>query len=149
MGETSLVPPGPSTPPAEKDADIKVFPRQEPLVQPATITPTQTLSESSGSDAGETMAGKKIASLEKPDDAARDLVKKLTLEEQVWILFSCPKRNFFFFLLEVPSTAIHFVYQYDPISTMQPLLGELICPTSPQRSFRSSMYHGFEDRLVL
>lgn len=55
-------------------------------VQPVTLdtpslTPATTPEEISPSD--EVMAGKKIFSLERPDDRARELAAKLTLEEQV------------------------------------------------------------------
>lgn len=50
------------------------------LVTP-TLTPAATPEEASPAD--ETMAGKKIFSMERPDDKARELAAKLTLEEQV------------------------------------------------------------------
>lgn len=46
-----------------------------------TLTPAATPEEASPAD--ETMAGKKIFSMERPDDKARELAAKLTLEEQV------------------------------------------------------------------
>lgn len=45
-----------------------------------TVTPS--LTPTSPTD-GDNMAGKKLYSLEKPDDKARELASKLTLEEQV------------------------------------------------------------------
>jgi beta-glucosidase len=51
-------------------------------VQPVTIdTPATTPEQNSPSE--EVMAGKKIFSQERPTDRARELVTKLTLEEQV------------------------------------------------------------------
>jgi hypothetical protein len=38
------------------------------------------------------MAGKKIFTLEKPDDTAKELAAKLTLEEQVCSLLLCPRK---------------------------------------------------------
>lgn len=57
-------------------------------VQPVTIdTPATTPEQNSPSE--EVMTGKKVFSLERPMDKARDLAAKLTLEEQV--------RDHFFF----------------------------------------------------
>lgn len=58
-------------------------------VQPVTLdtpslTPATTPEEISPSD--EVMAGKKIFSLERPDDKARELAAKLSLEEQISLL---------------------------------------------------------------
>jgi beta-glucosidase len=55
-------------------------------VQPVTLdtpslTPATTPEQNSPAD--EVMAGKKVFSLEKPTDKARELAAKLTLEEQV------------------------------------------------------------------
>lgn len=44
-----------------------------------SLTPTSPLE-------GDAMAGKKLYSLEKPDDRAKELASKLTLEEQVSLL---------------------------------------------------------------
>jgi beta-glucosidase len=60
-------------------------------VQPVTLdtpslTPATTPEHNSPAD--EVMAGKKVFSLEKPTDKARELAAKLTLEEQVCI-FCC------------------------------------------------------------
>jgi beta-glucosidase len=62
-------------------------------VQPMTLdtpssTPATTPEQNSPSD--EVMAGKKIFSLERPTDRARELASKLTLEEQVrmFLLFA-------------------------------------------------------------
>jgi len=55
-------------------------------IQPVTLdTPTLTpaATPEDASPAEETMAGKKIYSMERPDDRARQLAAKLTLEEQV------------------------------------------------------------------
>jgi hypothetical protein len=56
-------------------------------VQPITLdTPSATpaTTPDQGSPLGDsTMAGKKVFSLERPDDRARELTAKLTLEEQV------------------------------------------------------------------
>lgn len=56
-------------------------------VQPVTLdtpssTPATTPDQSSPLE-DSTMAGKKLFSLEKPDDRAKELASKLTLEEQV------------------------------------------------------------------
>ncbi|KAH8630202.1 glycoside hydrolase family 3 protein [Alternaria alternata] len=54
-------------------------------IQPVTLdTPTLTpaATPEDASPAEETMAGKKIYSMERPDDRARQLAAKLTLEEQ-------------------------------------------------------------------
>jgi beta-glucosidase len=60
------------------------------IKQPATIqvstvaaSPSLTPALTPDDDDIEAMAGKKIFSLERPDDKARELAKKLTLEEQV------------------------------------------------------------------
>jgi beta-glucosidase len=60
-------------------------------VQPVTLdtpsaTPATTPDHSSPLQ-DDTMAGKKLFSLERPDDRARELAAKLTLEEQVCFLF--------------------------------------------------------------
>jgi beta-glucosidase len=62
-------------------------------VQPITLdtpssTPATTPDQNSPSD--EVMAGKKVFSLERPTDKARELASKLTLEEQVrkFLLFA-------------------------------------------------------------
>lgn len=59
-------------------------------VQPVTLdtpslTPASTPGEVSPSD--DAMTGKKIFSLERPDDRARELAASLTLEEQVRTFF--------------------------------------------------------------
>jgi hypothetical protein len=84
MGDHTLVPALPVTPPAEGEVDIKSDSQHQLLVTPLTITPSQTPSEEITPDADDIMAGKKIPSLEQPDDAARELAKKLSLEEQVY-----------------------------------------------------------------
>jgi beta-glucosidase len=63
-----------------KNMDIKQASIQ---VQPVVATPTFTPALTPDEDDIEAMAGKKLFSLERPDDKARELVKKLTLEEQV------------------------------------------------------------------
>lgn len=53
------------------------------------VTPIDTVTPSltpTSSPEGEIMAGKKLYSLEKPDDRAKELASKLTLEEQVCVL---------------------------------------------------------------
>jgi beta-glucosidase len=47
-----------------------------------SLTPSSTPEQTSPAE-DDAMAGKKIFSLERPDDKARDLAAKLTLEEQV------------------------------------------------------------------
>lgn len=70
------------------EADIKHIDLKQAAIQvqpvnidTPTLTPATTPDETSPSD--EAMAGKKIFSLERPDDRARELAAKLTLEEQV------------------------------------------------------------------
>jgi beta-glucosidase len=53
-------------------------------------TPAATPEQNSPSDE-QTMAGKKIHSLEQPTDKARELASKLTLEEQVCTFCCLPK----------------------------------------------------------
>lgn len=48
-----------------------------------SLTPATTPDENSPADDDDAMAGKKIFSLERPDDKARELAAKLTLDEQV------------------------------------------------------------------
>jgi hypothetical protein len=53
------------------------------------VTPVDTVTPSltpTSSPEGDAMAGKKLYSLERPDDKARELASKLTLEEQVCII---------------------------------------------------------------
>jgi hypothetical protein len=50
------------------------------MAEPDVLDPTFDISRLK-----ETMTGKKIASLERPDDNARNLASTLTLEEQVYI----------------------------------------------------------------
>jgi beta-glucosidase len=52
-------------------------------VKPVVSTPTLTPALTPDDDDIEAMAGKKLFSLERPDDRARELAAKLTLEEQV------------------------------------------------------------------
>lgn len=72
--------------PTEGDLRQIDFKQATIQVQPVTLdtpslTPATTPDENSPSE--EVMAGKKIFSLERPTDKARELVKQLTLEEQV------------------------------------------------------------------
>jgi beta-glucosidase len=66
--------------------DIK---RASIQVQPVIPTPTLTPALTPDDDDIEAMAGKKIFSLSRPDDRARELVKTLTLEEQVRVPQPC------------------------------------------------------------
>ena len=53
------------------------------------VTPVDTVTPSltpTSQPEGDTMAGKKLYSLEKPDERAKELASKLTLEEQVCVL---------------------------------------------------------------
>jgi beta-glucosidase len=64
-------------------------------VQPVTLdtpslTPATTPDQNSPSE--EVMAGKKVFSMERPTDKARELVAKLTLEEQVRTFLSFAER---------------------------------------------------------
>jgi beta-glucosidase len=66
--------------------DIK---RASIQVQPVVPTPTLTPALTPDDDDIEAMAGKKIFSLSRPDDKARELAAKLTLEEQVRVSQRC------------------------------------------------------------
>jgi beta-glucosidase len=57
-----------------KQVAVQVQPLETPNLTPS-LTPNQ--------DDIEAMAGKKLFTLERPDDKARELAAKLTLEEQV------------------------------------------------------------------
>lgn len=60
------------------------------------VTPIDTVTPSltpTSPPKGEIMAGKKLYSLEKPDDRAKELASKLTLEEQVCVLISGKKQH--------------------------------------------------------
>ena len=61
-----------------KQAAIQV----QPIVSTPILTPATTPDEKSPADV-ENMTGKKIFALERPDDKARELAARLTLEEQV------------------------------------------------------------------
>jgi beta-glucosidase len=72
--------------PTEDDTKIIDFKQATFQVTPVdTVTPSLT---PTSPPEGNTMAGKKLYSLEKPDDRAKELASKLTLEEQVCILFN-------------------------------------------------------------
>jgi beta-glucosidase len=62
-----------------KQATIQV---QPVMFDTPTLTPATTPDQNSPSDE-HAMAGKKIFSMQRPDDKARELAAKLTLEEQV------------------------------------------------------------------
>lgn len=66
-----------------KHIDIKqpVIQVQSIAIEPPYLTPATTPDQNSPLD--DTMTGKKLFSMEKPSDRARELAKKLTLEEQV------------------------------------------------------------------
>lgn len=74
-----------------KDVDCIDIKEALVQVQPITadLTPATTPEERSPHDDDDAMAGKKVFTLEKPDDRARELAAKLTLEEQVGCLFHC------------------------------------------------------------
>ncbi|KAF2797609.1 glycoside hydrolase family 3 protein [Melanomma pulvis-pyrius CBS 109.77] len=57
----------------------------QPVVSTPFLTPIYT-PEKKSADEFETMTGKKIFTLEKPDDRARELAAKLTLDEQISLL---------------------------------------------------------------
>lgn len=65
--------------------DVKHIDIKQPTVQvqPVVATPTLTPTLTPDEDDLDAMAGKKVFSLERPDDRARELAAKLTLEEQV------------------------------------------------------------------
>ena len=74
---------------ASPTGDVKHIDLKHPSIQirpvaldTPSLTPATTPEETSPAEDG-TMAGKKIFSLERPDDKARELAAKLTLEEQV------------------------------------------------------------------
>lgn len=74
---------------ASPSQDIKYVDIKQPAVHihPVTLdtpalTPAATPEEASPAEE-DAMAGKKLFSLERPDDRARELATKLTLEEQV------------------------------------------------------------------
>lgn len=64
--------------------DIKQAMRQPAVTTPPTLTPALT-PEETFVDEVDAMAGKKLFSLERPDDRARQLAASLTLEEQVGV----------------------------------------------------------------
>ncbi|PSN63451.1 hypothetical protein BS50DRAFT_500950 [Corynespora cassiicola Philippines] len=64
-----------------KQAAIQV----QPIVSTPILTPATTPDEKSPADV-ENMTGKKIFALERPDDKARELAARLTLEEQISLL---------------------------------------------------------------
>lgn len=67
--------------------DVHFIDIKEALVQaqpiPTDLTPASTPEEKISSNIIDAMTGKKIFGSEKPDDRARELAAKLTLEEQV------------------------------------------------------------------
>ncbi|KAF2662986.1 glycoside hydrolase family 3 protein [Lophiostoma macrostomum CBS 122681] len=65
-----------------KHIDIKQVAVQVQLLVSPTLTPALTPDQ----DNVEAMAGKKVFTLERPDDRARELAAKLTLEEQISLL---------------------------------------------------------------
>ncbi|KAF2013401.1 glycoside hydrolase family 3 protein [Aaosphaeria arxii CBS 175.79] len=69
---------------AIKQIDIKQQAAIE--VQPISSSPTLAPSSDSEDDKFDDMAGKKVFTLEKPDDRAKELAAKLTLEEQISLL---------------------------------------------------------------
>lgn len=81
--------------PSPVEGDVNRIDIKEALVrvQPisSNLTPAATPEEKSPSDE-DTMAGKKIFQLERPDDRARELAARLTLEEQVGCLSPCLPR---------------------------------------------------------
>ncbi|OCL11034.1 hypothetical protein AOQ84DRAFT_203405 [Glonium stellatum] len=78
MGDTHLAP-SPIEDPGIVDVTIK-HAAHHPTFMPPTLTPALTPEEPINI---EIMAGKKLYTLERPDDAARELAAKLSLEEQV------------------------------------------------------------------
>jgi beta-glucosidase len=73
-----------------EEADVKhIDIKQQPAiqVQPVISTPTLTPALTPDEDDLEAMAGKKVFTLEKPDDRAKELAAKLTLEQQVGFFF--------------------------------------------------------------
>jgi len=67
-----------------KHTDIKQAAIQvQAVVSTPSLTPDLSPDEKSSAGDLDAMTGKKIFALEKPDDRARELAAKLTLEEQV------------------------------------------------------------------
>ena len=81
MTEIILGTPSPVEEDEKAPLDIKQ-PSHQPVVTPPTLTPALTPEEQLPEDIDD-MAGKKVFTLERPDDRARELAAKLTLEEQV------------------------------------------------------------------
>jgi beta-glucosidase len=93
---------------ASPTEDIRQYDIKHPAIhiQPVTLdTPTLTpaTTPEANSPSEETMAGKKIYSLQRPDDKARELAAKLTLEEQVRSSFLLKRRTFRLWLCMGPS----------------------------------------------
>lgn len=78
MRDTNLTP-SPIEDPRITDVAIK-HAAHHPALTPPTLTPILTPEEPIDI---EIMKGKKLYTLERPDDAARELAAKLSLEEQV------------------------------------------------------------------
>ena len=74
MGDTNLAP-TPIEDPGIADVAIK-HATHHPAFMPPALTPEEPIDT-------EIMKGKKLYTLERPDDAARELAAKLSLEEQV------------------------------------------------------------------
>lgn len=77
--------------PLEREPTKHIDIKQAAAIQVQTVvaTPTLTPALTPDEDDIDAMAGKKVFSLEKPYDRARELAAKLTLEEQVCELFRC------------------------------------------------------------
>lgn len=79
----------PSPPPSEDAALVILDLKQQPAitVQPVAATPSFTPALTPDSDDVDAEMGKKLFSLSRPDERARELVKELTFEEQVCYYF--------------------------------------------------------------
>lgn len=69
--------------PSSTDEDVKLIDLKQAVFE---VTPVDTVTPSltpTSAPEGNIMAGRKLYSLERPDDRAKELASKLTLEEQV------------------------------------------------------------------
>ena len=104
-------------------------------IQPVTLdtpslTPAATPEDASPADE-KAMAGKKIFSMERPDDKARELAAKLTLEEQVRFFSSLPK--------ELGTLCLHDLLKSKPCTRLDALALTGLFPLetlSPAAAFR-------------
>ena len=87
--------------PSPLEGDVKHIDIKHISVQVQDLVPTPSLTPALTPDEDdlEAMAGKKVFALEKPDDRAKELAAKLTLEEQVCcsrlVTWQCPAHSAF------------------------------------------------------